>query len=949
MKAMIAIRLRNAIAMHAARTVSVSLLICLTVWSRWLPGGEPPSPPPTPPAANPLPANPAPMARLYLTDGGWITGSLLDSDGTQQIHWQSPRFVGPFAFERARISSMQFPSPENTIRPQGEFCFELVGGDSFFGRLVAVDARGFHVESDRLGKLTIAREFLQRVFRWNLGNELLYLGPDGLAGWAESMGTSHWRDDGGQPYTNQPNAAIFRDFALPARVAMELEISWTTKPDFVLALGVNGDEPVIKKAFRMEVWESELVLQREVEKAADLVMLQTLESGPGRVRIQLLLDQEAGRMVVYSASGEPWADMLLPSRKQQVYPGIRLKNNRGDVRLERLRISRWSGAALAATDINRARVLLTDGTVRTGELTSYDPATGQCALVHDGQSSLLPFNQLAEIINVNNAPLESRDYRVTWLDGTRLSGALDRVQNGRLDLRCPAIREPLSIARDGMRSIVVLGSPPTTDEAPPPQIVGTLQVPATDPDTLLRGYLEEATTVPGASCLNWHPLASNVASRLASNVSGQIVYREPPPPPPRQPRNRQQPPPPARGGIDSLFEALTEASKNLARTAPPTISASGFLHLRSGDTLPCEILGIDDAGVHIRTEVTDARLVPHDRIKAAELRSVTTIPKLNKAKRERLLTLPRMQKSSPPTHLLCSANGDFLRGRIVAMNDRTIRVEVRLEEKELPRESVSQIIWLHPESLSEVDRSGGDSSQVIRVQALRNDGVRVTFDAEQFQGQILSGSSDLLGPCRVEIATTDRILLGAAIEQAAAELVYQRWRLQNAVEPRFVQEEGKSDGDRSPGTDSPLVGQPAPDFKLDLLDGKPFQLAQQRGKILVLDFWATWCGPCLQAMPDVERTVAEFADQGVELYAVNLEETESQIKQTMERHKLHLNVLLDRDGVVAQRYAATAIPQTVVIDQQGKVVRLFVGGGAKLSEQLRAAINSLLAQSPAVP
>ena len=66
------------------------------------------------------------------------------------------------------------------------------------------------------------------------------------------------------------------------------------------------------------------------------------------------------------------------------------------------------------------------------------------------------------------------------------------------------------------------------------------------------------------------------------------------------------------------------------------------------------------------------------------------------------------------------------------------------------------------------------------------------------------------------------------------------------------------------------------------------------------------------------------------------------VRSTLERHKLQLTVALDRDGVVAARYQATAIPQTVVIDRQGKIVRLFVGGGPRLADQLRNAVRDLL-------
>jgi peroxiredoxin len=105
----------------------------------------------------------------------------------------------------------------------------------------------------------------------------------------------------------------------------------------------------------------------------------------------------------------------------------------------------------------------------------------------------------------------------------------------------------------------------------------------------------------------------------------------------------------------------------------------------------------------------------------------------------------------------------------------------------------------------------------------------------------------------------------------------------------------------------------------------------------------------MQSMPMVDEVVREFADRGVDLVAVNMEEQAPLIKSTLERHKLKVQVALDRDGAVAAKYSVTAIPQTVVIDREGKVVRLFVGGGKQTADALRAAIKELIEGKPVVP
>ncbi len=353
------------------------------------------------------------------------------------------------------------------------------------------------------------------------------------------------------------------------------------------------------------------------------------------------------------------------------------------------------------------------------------------------------------------------------------------------------------------------------------------------------------------------------------------------------------------------------------------------------------ITGINEQGVTFQTSMSSSTFVSHDKVKAVELapESTTVTVRLSPTKRGRLLTLTRMQKASPPTHLIRSKNGDYLRGRVVLMDQKRLLVETRLENKDLPRDRISRIIWLHADE-TDPSKKPAPTSQATRVQAVRNDGVRVTFWPEQVADDTLSGKSEVLGACRVRIGEVDQFLFGSGIEAAAALLTYGQWKLQNAPEPTLPSD-GGSGG--SSGTESPLVGKPAPDFELELLDGKKFHLAESKGKVVVLDFWATWCGPCIQAMPQVEKAAGAFPEKDVLLVAVNLQETPAQIKTMMERHQLHPpRVALDKDGSIAEKYQANAIPQTVVIGRDGNITRLFVGGGPNLEDQLKDAIKATL-------
>jgi thiol-disulfide isomerase/thioredoxin len=444
-------------------------------------------------------------------------------------------------------------------------------------------------------------------------------------------------------------------------------------------------------------------------------------------------------------------------------------------------------------------------------------------------------------------------------------------------------------------------------------------------------------------CLVWQPAFSSVASPMKRGVSGRIVYREPPPQVPvsPQPLPAQNPAVRNRARQAGLLGQVVSG----AEAARKSSGGATILHLRTGDTIPCTITGIDEKGVTFESKVTEATFAANDQIQAVELDSGAPSAQIDGPKIHRLLTLPRMQRDNPPTHLVRAVDSDYLRGRVVSMDGEQLQIELRLETRIIRRDRIVRIIWLHPETLDPDAKENvkDPEKNANRIQAVPSSAgsSRLTFVPDKLEAGVLTGRSEMLGACRAELEKTDQLIIGNAIEQFASTLAFQSWKLKPAIEPA-IPPTGTDDSDGSEGQESAMVGKPAPDISLDLLDGTKFKLAEQREKVVILDFWASWCGPCLQTMPQVDAVAHEFADNGVILVAINIEESADKVKKALTRLKLSTTVALDKNGRVAERYGATAIPQTVIIDREGKVVRLFVGGSPRFDEQLRNALKSVL-------
>jgi peroxiredoxin len=152
-----------------------------------------------------------------------------------------------------------------------------------------------------------------------------------------------------------------------------------------------------------------------------------------------------------------------------------------------------------------------------------------------------------------------------------------------------------------------------------------------------------------------------------------------------------------------------------------------------------------------------------------------------------------------------------------------------------------------------------------------------------------------------------------------------------------------ADGDEDDGGGSPaaaIEGQPAPNFTLKDADDKEISLSDLKGKVVLLDFWATWCGPCRASLPELDKIYADHKADAFAPYAVNLREDKDEVQKFVTKTGLKIPVLFDTKGEVAKQYKVTGIPQTVVIGKDGVVKKVVVGSGTH--EAVRKAIEEAL-------
>nr|WP_236696753.1 TlpA disulfide reductase family protein [Rhodopirellula islandica] len=926
---------------------------------------------------------------LRLNNGDYVQGQFSASEMNAEeasplVNWQHAGFATPFSFPFASLASTTFPPPSEIKATPGQFAFELLNGDRLFGNVVEVgDPLMVSLTGGETSELPLA--MVRQIFRWDDSRAMVFQGPGSRDDWESNGQLESWVDSKGTLETSTSMATIFRDLKLPRLARVELDIAWEGKPNFVIAVGVDPESPenTWADAFHIEVWDDDIVAVWEDGSLAGVESIAKLKELGNRLQVTLKIDQANRHVTIESLRGETLTQYTLPIKKPRVaQTGIYFRNIDGTLRIRSLQVLHATDLTPKSNDTAEASENSDEAGIETSvHLTNGEAFQGHWKGIEDNlwqfqageEERSIHADQIMVMDLVQNAPekdsepeLPSLDQlQIRTFDGMRLSGSLQQIDEQSLRVVAEATQGEVEIPISSIDTIDFQASKPSV----PPQH-GQMRLELEG--TRLHGRLLDAEPDTQPTALRFEP-SGTTASVMRPNLQGKLVLR------PKvettksatelrierlqkirqtlkkqnavvRAQNRPAPAirPAAKPGVWNVFSKVFDPQANLKAIAGRPI------YLKTGEVIPGKVISIDEQDVTFESGMTQKTKLPREQIRAIHLNSTGSEPVIDEQERERLLTVPRNRKNSPPTHLLIANNGDMMRCRLVSLTEFAAEVESRLETITIPRNVISQIIWLKPPIDTEKDQEPTDEdasqkiaadetdvdSDALTVQGKMLDGNRLSLVPESVINQTLIGENFFLGPIRLPLANCEELYLGVRNDFELADDPHAIWQLVNAPEP-IIGDSGGGD-DSMAGTRSPLVGHPAPDFKLKTLDGEPFRIADQTGRTLVLDFWATWCGPCMQAMPVIEEAVAEFDPEQVRLVAVNLQESAEDIRNTLDRIGVSPEVVLDIDGVAAGRYQANAIPQTVVIDAEGTVTRVFVGGGSKLGEQLADAIRETL-------
>lgn len=141
------------------------------------------------------------------------------------------------------------------------------------------------------------------------------------------------------------------------------------------------------------------------------------------------------------------------------------------------------------------------------------------------------------------------------------------------------------------------------------------------------------------------------------------------------------------------------------------------------------------------------------------------------------------------------------------------------------------------------------------------------------------------------------------------------------------------------------LGEAAPDFTLNKDDGQPASLADFRGQIVVLNFWASWCIPCVEELPSLKQLAQRYADKGVVVIGISRDPDPDAYKEFLDKFQINFVTMRNASNSVGEIYGTYQLPETYIISRDGHLVNKIIGGTNWTSPQMLEYFDSLLAAS----
>jgi thiol-disulfide isomerase/thioredoxin len=911
---------------------------------------------------------------LRLQGGDTYRGTIAGSKTPQELSWNCPSFLKPISFpwDSVQLVQMQESSEKTeSANSLGDhpFCAELISGEIVSGRLVSIEPDRVELDVEQIGKVSLPTKELRYLLRLIPGgSEAVQV--LGAGDWEQVLPATRngratkWYLKAGEISTDTSGTTITQWAQLPELATIDLDVAWDQgSPNWWLTLGEpRRMELQVRKLQNKKILNVTLLLENSAD--ADVTTIQLPYEEDQSIKLRLLCDANKG---VYVLMRDNQVLGRLKGNIKERFVGrtkISFTNTAlGVLTLRDLRISRNAfslPSEVAETDANRASTRQTEwmtkarGTffgsiVGSQENPATDSPIGSPVVKVQGIEKTPLSLEFGEIERIEFPVAQLPPSNVTSVEllsglryGTnRLESRMDESFNGvEIDLSGKKLQIPLSdIKRISKRPVASPEEPQPTTNAQLEKIV------------VQRLITDDAVSTGRISSVVEHAPESKTFGWQAKHATSSVPLN-----------------PKSDGAIEPVLAQLAGSSQRRTRSPEPiaVVRADGLpvendfgrplkpedpsLFLFSGDCFPAVIRRGDSQEFYFESSLFPKQSISQSLVRGLRFVDYRGIEKLDRATRLRLLTLPRVQRNNPPTHLVVSRDGDLLRGKLVLFDRDQLVMDVRGEERTVLVKNIAELIALDPapkleepsQATEESPQETQDTPQGDVYQINLEQGARVSIQPVSVDAESLKGIHPQLGECSLPWSSVVRISLGDAIAMDASQNRFGKWKLQHAPDPKFVSE---PDGPNDRPNDTPqmrMIGQGAPEFDLMKLDGTPFKLKENRGKIIILDFWATWCGPCIRSIPTLIEVSKEYKDSGVELVLVNCEEPETRVRPFLERLKSIPTVVLDSDGTVGKQYNVAAIPQTVLIDREGGIVEVLVGASDENEELLRKKIEELL-------